>query len=125
MDKNRLSLLILGSGVILIVLWLAQQSSGDSLTGVPCVESEEQFGGLSADIGSRDNTGTMLDMSPDIHFFVPGYNCPGQSQVLTRHRYPVVAGGNISTLIHRGFDAFKLGSPDNDWRTQPPSEYTL
>lgn len=125
MDKNKVALCVLGAGAVLIVLYLAQQSSGDSLMGVPAVQSEEQFGGLAADIGSRENPNTMLDMSPDIHFYTPGYNCPGQSTVLTRHRYPLVAGGNISTLIHRGFDAFLLGSPDNDWRTQPPSEYTL
>lgn len=125
MNQNKIALCVLGAGAVLIVLYLAQQSSGDSLTGVPKVESEEQFGGLAADIGSRENTGTMLDMSTDIHGYSPGYNCPDQETVITRHRYPLVSGGNISTLIHRGFDAFLLGSPDNHWRTQPPSEYTL
>lgn len=124
-DKSKIPLLVIGGGVVLIVLFLAQQSSGDSLMGVPSVESEEQYGGLSADVGSRDNAGTMLDMDPDIHFYSPGYNCPGQNSVTTRHRYPLVCGGNVSTIIHRGFDAFKLGSPDNAWRVQPPSEYTL
>lgn len=125
MDSKRLSVLVLGAGAILIVLYLAQQSSGDSLTGVPPVETEAQFTGLATDIGLRENAGTMLDTQPGTHFYVPGYNCPGQSTILTRHRYPLVCGGNISTLIHRGFDAFKLGSPDNAWRVQPPSEYNI
>jgi hypothetical protein len=124
-DKNRTTLLVLGAGVVLIVLYLAQQSSGDSLLGVPAVETEEQFSGLAAGIENRVSPGSMLDMSTDIHFYVPGYNCPEQSTIYTRHRYPLVPGGNISTIIHRGFDAFKLGSPDNTWRVQPPSEYTI
>lgn len=125
MTGNKQALAVLGAGVILVVLYLAQQSTGDSLAGVPKVQSEEQFSGVSSDLGNRDNTGTPLDMSPDLHFFTPGYACPGQNLVVSRHRYPVVSGGNISTLIHRGFDAFKLGSPDNGWRVQPPSEYNL
>jgi hypothetical protein len=120
-----MGLLVVGAGAVLIMLYLANASASDNLTGVPSVQSEEQFGGLAADIGSRENPNTMLDMSPDIHFYTPGYNCPGQSSILTRHRYPLVTGGNISTLIHRGFDAFKMGSPDNSWRVQPPSEYNL
>lgn len=125
MDNKRLPLLILGGGVVLIMLYLANDSASDNLTGVPSVQSEEQFGGLDADLGSRQNTGTPLDLDPSLHFFSPGYMCPGQSQILTRHRYPIVSGSNISTLIHRGFDAFRQGSPDNEWRVQPPSEYNL
>lgn len=125
MDKSKIPLLVLGTGVVLIVLYLAQQSSGDSLTGYPPVESESQFGGLGLDTTSMTNPGTPLDLDTSLHFFSPGYACPGQNLTLTRHRYPLVPGGNISTLIHRGFDAFRLGSPDNGWRVQPPSEYNI
>jgi hypothetical protein len=124
-DKNRLAVCVLGAGAVLIVLYLAQQASGESLTGTPPIETEAQFGGLALDESSRTSPGTPLDLDTTLHFFSPGYVCPGQNLTLTRHRYPVVAGGNVSTLIHRGFDAFKLGSPDNDWRVRPPSEYNL
>ena len=125
MDNKKLPLLILGAGAVLVMLYLANDSASDNLTGVPKVETEAQFGGLAADVGLRDNAGTMLDTQTDTHFYVPGYNCPGQSTILTRHRYPLVCGGNISTIIHRGFDAFRQGSPDNEWRVQPPSEYNI
>jgi hypothetical protein len=124
-DNKKLPLLILGAGAVLVMLYLANDSASDNLTGVPKVETEAQFGGLAADVGLRENAGTMLDTQADTHFYVPGYNCPGQSTILTRHRYPVVCGGNISTIMHRGFDAFRQGSPDNEWRVQPPSEYSI
>lgn len=125
MTANKHALMVLGAGAILIVLYLAQQSTGESLGGVPQVQDESQFKGLADDSGGRMNVGTPLDLSADLHFFTEGYVCPGQNVTLTRHRYPVISGGNVSTLIHRGFDAFRLGSPDNDWRTRPPSEYTI
>lgn len=124
-DKDRLA--ILGIGVIGagILLYMAQQSAGGGLRNVPEFETEAQFDGINQDVGMRVNPGTPLDLSPGIHFFVPGYCVPGQELQPTRQRYPVVSGGNLTAVINHGMSQLIEGSPDNDWRVQPPSEVTL
>lgn len=122
MDNKHLALGGIGAGIVVIVLYLAMQSTGDSLVGVPSVQTEAQFNAYGTDLMG---TGTPLDMSPSIHFYDEGWNCPNQQMVPSRHRYPVVSGGNISTVIHRGMASLINGSPDNAWRTTPPSEETL
>jgi hypothetical protein len=124
-DSNKLAIAGIGLGAAAILVYLAQQSTGNTIAGVPQLQTEAQFQGLDTDIGARVNVGTPLDVSASTHFYVSGYNCPGQTIVPPRHRYPLVCGGNGTAVINRGFDAMRLGSPDNSWRTQPPSEYTL
>lgn len=123
--ENKTILAGLGSAIVLIVLYLAMQSTGDSLVGVPKVQTEAQFNAHGDDLYPGMSPNTPLDMTPEIHFYDEGWNCPGQSLRAPRHRYPIVSGGNVSTIIHRGMSAFNDGSPDNPWRVTPPSEYTL
>lgn len=76
----------------------------------------------------RVNSGTALDMRPEMHQWMPGYDPdPSATPVVTmRQRYPAVPGGNISTVMHRGFSAFNNASPaDNDWRVDPPEAAVL
>jgi hypothetical protein len=77
------------------------------------------------DIDTNLNSSLLL---PDgfEHYFHPGMACKDQKLVYTPHRYPVSCGGQITTLIHRGFDAMRKPAPqDSDWMFQPPSEATL
>jgi hypothetical protein len=116
----------IGGGIVLIVLYLAMQSTGDGLVSVPEVQTEAQFDTHGADFAMASNTaGQALDMTPEIHFYDEGWNCPGQHLRAPRHRYPVVSGGNISTVMHRGMASLAQQSPDNPWRVTPPSEDTL
>lgn len=125
MDEKHLALAGIGAGIVVIVLYLASQSTGDSLVGVPSVQTEAQFNAYGVDLNAGMGVGTPLDMSPSIHFYDEGWNCPDQQSVQSRHRYPVVSGGNITTVIHRGMASLINGSPDNAWRTTPPSEESL
>lgn len=125
MDNNRLALAGIGTVGLIIMLYIARQSTGSGLVNVPQFETEAQFDGLSADVGQRVNAGTPLDLSADIHFFVPGYCCPGQQVAPTRQRYPVVSGGNLTAVMNHGMSRLTQGSPDNDWRVQPPTEVTI
>jgi hypothetical protein len=113
-----------GVGIIAL-LYMAQKADGGKLDGVPQFQTEAQFTGLNTDLGMRVNAGTPLDLSAETHFFVSGYCCPGQSITTTRHRYPVVSGGNVTAVINRGHEAMIKGSPDNAWRVTPPSEANL
>ena len=124
-DSQRLTILGIGGVGVLILLWCARNAAGAGLASVPKYESEAQFDGLDVDVAGRVNAGTMLDVSHDIHGFVPGYCCPGQSIGLTQHRYPTVSGGNLTAVMNHGMSRLCEGSPDNDWRVQPPSEVTI
>lgn len=123
LSSHELGLLMAG-GVLALALFYAAVSTDDD-GSMPKVQSEMQFGGVNVDIGLRSNVGTMLDLTPELHFYSAGYNCPGQEYRKSRHSYPVVVGGNISTLIHRGLDPMRRGSVDNEWRVDPPSEAVL
>lgn len=120
---NKVIMAGLGGSIVLIALYLAMQSTGDGLVSVPQEQTEAQFNtwGDAFNI----NPGTPLDVTPELHFYDEGWNCPGQSLRAPRHRYPVVSGGNISTVIHRGMSSLAECSPDNPWRVTPPSEESL
>jgi hypothetical protein len=122
---NKIILAGIGTGILLIALYLAQQSTGDSLVGVPVAQTEAQFNTWGKDFDGGINEGTPLDLTPTIHFFDEGWACPGQQFVATQHRYPLVSGGNITTVMHRGMSSLAEQSPDNPWRVTPPSEYNL
>lgn len=72
--------------------------------------------------------GNSSVLSPDIGYdYVSGnYRQPPydhQGNVHTPHRYPAHSGGNISLLIHKGWDALMLpAGKDAAWYNCPPSE---
>jgi hypothetical protein len=42
------------------------------------------------------------------------------------HRYPKLCGGEITTLLHRGFSTASIPAEDDmEWLTKPPSEVAL
>lgn len=114
-----------GGGLVIALAYFAYSSTDDKVVGE--VQTEAQFKGLGLDTGARVNLGTNLSLDPLIHFWHPGLDPePSAQKVRTLPiRYPYVSGSNISTLIHRGMDAMKNGSPDNCWREFPPSEATI
>jgi len=124
-DKKDACFIAAGGIGALLVLFFAQRNASAPLAGVPQFETEEQFSGLNTDVGMRVNAGTPLDLSTGVHFFVPGYCCPGQEVTATRQRYPLVSGGNVTAVMNHGMSQLSQGSPDNSWRVQPPSEYNL
>lgn len=64
-----------------------------------------------------------IDSMTASEFFTPENVISGQVVVYTKHRYPTVTGGNISTLIHRGFSAVRRKPQmDAGWFMQPPGD---
>jgi hypothetical protein len=124
-DNTKVALAGIGAGIVLISLYLAMQSTGDSLVAVPSAQTEAQFNTWGQEFDATVNNGTVLDLSPEIHFFDEGWCCPNQQMKPTQHRYPLVSGGNITTVMHRGMSSLAEQSPDNAWRVTPPSEYSL
>lgn len=46
--------------------------------------------------------------------------------IFTPHRYPKLAGGELTTLMHRGWGTAALPADDDmTWLSQPPSEVDL
>lgn len=108
------------------LLYYTVQNDGSN-TGVPLVQTEASlYGGLSnMTLSANMGVGTMLDLRPEIHFYAPGFDgTPNESAtpvlVQPRHRYPVIPGGNISTVMHHGWGALCERAPDNDWFLNPP-----
>jgi hypothetical protein len=112
-------------------LYFAVNSSTMGAGGVhvPSVQTESQVMGMGVKAGLRFDSygsGTMLDMSPHLHFWAPGFDenlvglPPEQGgTVKTPHRYPAIPGGNISTVMHKGWSA--LEEPTcNAWFRNPP-----
>ena len=125
LSAHEWGLVAAGGGLVIALAYVAYTSTDDRLT--PEVQTEAQFSGLGLDVGARVNLGTNLSLDPLIHFWHPGLD-PEPTAQKTRTlpiKYPYVSGANISTLIHRGMDAMKNGSPDNSWREFPPSEATI
>lgn len=111
-----LTVAIIGGGVF---AYLGYQKT-DVSDQQPRYEGEAVTAGLAGAFKVFDhlNTGD--------HYFHPGYCTDGQSLGFTPHRYPAVSGGNITALVHQGFDAMMRPAPqDADWFSQPPGSEVL
>jgi hypothetical protein len=71
---------------------------------------------------------TAGDQCPD-HPYQGGYHEYKQppwdcaKNVITPHRYPSVSGGNISMILHRGWDSMmRPGPAAADWYDSPPPD---
>lgn len=126
-DGGGKVLCIIGGVVVVYLLYTASQQTGE--TGpVPETQGELQVMGLGVQAGMRVNAGTPLDMSHEIHGWHPGYDPDPSAQPVTqsRHRYPAIPGGNISTVIHKGWSAACNDAPaGNDWFRNPPEAAVL
>ena len=131
-DKLLFGLIVLGlfAG---FTLYFAIDGSDGPNHPVPPFQAEFQMTGV--------NTPNPWDVSlgidaqiptprQQVHFWVPGMDpCPTATpcKQYTPHRYPAVAGGNISTVIHHGLvpACCNRAPADNDWRLNPPEAAPL
>lgn len=77
--------------------------------------------GITPDTPVR--AGSPLDASHYIHGYHPGFDPDPSAQpvVQSRVRYPAVPGGNLSTVMHKGWSSVNNDSPaGNDWLITPP-----
>lgn len=126
-DVRITGLTILSIGAI-VFLYYAISSTPDDSAHVPQYQNEAQMMGLGiVDTLATLNPETMLDMRPSCHFWEPRQDPDPASTttVKTAHRYPVVPGGNLSTVMHKGWSQFCKSSPDSDWFYNPPEAAVL
>lgn len=128
MNEHRLTICIL---LLMGAAWFAYLGSkkdGDRVL-VPEFQTETQIMGLGVSAGmDLDNPGTPLDMRVSTHFWDPGVNSRDQlawdqnRPITTGHRYPALPGGNISTVMHKGWSQVGECSPNtHGWFLNPPS----
>jgi hypothetical protein len=125
-NHNRLASAVILGALALIVIYYATSMTGDKVPDVPQIDSEAQFYGLNISGDLSYNPGTPLDMRPEVHFH--DTDCEpkiGQEYVRSRHSYPTVPGGNVSSIIHKGWGGFLESCPDNDWFFNPPEAAVL
>jgi hypothetical protein len=117
---------LIGVGA-LILIYIASQSTPDKVI-VPDVQTELQFMGMNINGALSYNPGTVLDTTFETHFWAPKTNPRDYTNaptVKSRCRYPVVPGGNASSVMHKGWGKFLEGAPDNDWFFNPPEAAVL
>lgn len=124
MNENRLAVLaIIGLGAVCFA-YHAMNMSGNQ-DAVPEIQGEGQVMGMGVQAGMRFGEGTPLDCRPEVHFWTPSTN-DSTGVVATAHRYPAIPGGNVSTVMHKGWSQFCKNSPaNNDWRLNPPEVAVL
>lgn len=127
MNANQIGVAAGFAFVTAIVLYFAMQSTDDNSRPIPETQTEDQVMGMGVQAGMRVNAGTPLDCHPDTHFWSPGLDVGNTvTTVKTPHRYPAIPGGNISTVMHKGWSCFQDGTPArNDWFLNPPEAAVL
>lgn len=125
MTPNETTICVLGAIGVVALAYLGYCQTGSK--PVPQVQGEGQAMGLGVQATNRICAGTPLDMRPEIHFWSPGFDVnPAEPVVQPRHRYPAIPGGNMSTVMHKGWGAFNTDAPaGNDWMITPPEVAVL
>lgn len=127
MNQHELACAVLIGLAAAGTLYFAVNSTANQ-DSIPQYQTEDQMMGLNVNAGIRLGAGTPLDLRPECHFWSPGLDghAPHYGVVTTRHRYPSVPGGNISTIIHKGWSAMSQDAPsDNTWFDTPPTTAVL
>jgi hypothetical protein len=128
LSKNQVGVCAIIGLVAIAVFYYATQNTEGNSRPIPATQGEGQVMGMGVAAGMRVNAGTALDMRPECHFWVPGLDPDGGAScqpVKTAHRYPAIPGGNLSTVMHKGWSAFGDSAPDNSWFTNPPEAAVL
>lgn len=123
MNEHRLAVVVLLGIAALGAVYFAVNSTPAVV--VPQYDGEAQFAGM--DIRSGIDLGPLVDTAClwQPHFNPRDAN-PPCGVITTRHRYPTVPGGNISTVMHKGWSAMsELAPAGNDWFADPPSVAVL
>lgn len=116
LDQKDITLIAVGLAVVALVCLIAHLQTDDAGKSQPRYEGELALASLSGAL--------VIDaLDTGDHYFHPNHAVAGQQQVFTAHRYPRVSGGNITALIHNGFDQMRKPAPqDTDWFLKPPAE---
>jgi len=118
-------------GIAAIALFYYASQNDGSNTFVPQIQTEAQFKGLGVQVSDNLNYMYPLSIGEGIqaHFWNPDTNprdATEQSYCHTKHRYPVVPGGNVSTVIHKGWARMMESAPQgNNWFMNPPEAAVL
>jgi len=121
MTPNELTVYALAGIGVAVLVYYAYSQTDD--VAVPEVQGEGQVMGLGVRADINVGEGTPLDMAQHFHGWHPGYDPDPSAQPVTqsRCRYPVLPGGNISSVMHHGWSQVGSNSPSgNDWRLNPP-----
>lgn len=124
MNHNQLAVMVLIGLAAAGALYFAVSNTPNT-DSIPQFQTELQFGSMNVKSGIQ--LGPLMDTS---HLWDPcgnprDANSP-QGFVTTPHRYPCVPGGNISTVMHKGWSAMTDWAPaGNDWFMNPPSVAVL
>ena len=104
MKDTEMTVWILAGLGLLAILYLINDGT-DGFRPTPGVQGEAQLKGLNVLPDYDLQTGTVLDTSNEHHGWHPGHDPVPQAQPVTysKHRYPAVPGGNISTVMHKGW----------------------
>lgn len=130
MDEKKMTLCIVAGVFFLAVLYIASEETGHQPHGKEISSAESPAiatAYLGLDFGAPFAVTGMLDMSPHIHGWHPGYDpVPGaQESIKPRHRYPIHCGGNVTATMVRGMNPLTFPNPGSNWMTSPPSEVDL
>jgi len=120
-NPNETALCVLAGIGLAALIYYTYQQTGD--IAVPTQQKETQMMGVSVYDEEKLISGTPLDMSQHYHGWHPGYDpdSTGQPVTQSKHRYPAVPGGNISSVMHQGWKGCVEKAPaGNDWFTTPP-----
>jgi hypothetical protein len=127
MTPERAGVLALFGFAAIVVLYYASQQTEDKVV-VPEIQTQMQFAGMNVNGALAFNPGTLLDIGASGHLWEPKSNPRDYTNaptVKSRCRYPVVPGGNVSSVIHKGWGGFLGSAPDNDWFFTPPEAAVL
>ncbi len=106
----------LGAAVALTVWLVTRVIGGGQTGGFPAPEKQPV---------PDDDLHEYLNGHPD-HPVVCGRADHHAGYTYTPHRYPRMTGGEITTLIHRGYSSMRIPNiADVQWMIAPPSEAVL
>jgi hypothetical protein len=121
MNANQTVVAILAGIGVLTLIYVASTQTGNKI--VPEVQTDEDVMGLNLKTSLSLSSGTPLDTNYKIHGWHPGYDPVPTAQPVTqsRVRYPALPGGNLSTVMHKGWSALNDSAPaGGSWYTTPP-----
>jgi hypothetical protein len=128
LSNKEIGMCAAGLFAIGVAIYIATTNTPENSKPIPSTQTEDQVMGIGTQAGMRVNAGTPLDCHPLTHFWSPGLDpdTTACQAIATPHRYPAIPGGNISTVMHKGWSAMNDSAPaDGDWFRNPPEVAVL
>lgn len=112
-SNGQVACLLAAVAGVAVLVYFAHLATEDNGKNQPRYEGRLGTAGLFNVIVDSMDTGD--------HYFHPNMCHLGQTQIFLPHRYPQISGGNITALIHKGFEPMRRKAPqDADWIEHPP-----